>query len=608
MRPVSLPTGKRVRPRPIASRAVDVADRVVGSVLGLALGDALGAPFEGRRADEVPDPLPALELPWMGLPPGSTTDDTAMARNLVRSLAARGSFDPDDLAARHLEWFRSDPTDVDTFTRRVLSRVDRGEDAFEAARAVWEERGPEVSTGNGSVMYCAPLGLAYADRAEELLEVAPKLSALTHFDERCRTAVLAVTLAVAALADGHSPEGAVTGALAAVVDREGGEELEYLVEMAGVGRRIDGPDQGFCLFTAGVALQSLLGTGHFARGRVRPDVRGIPAAGDGRLRALLMDRPCQRQRRHRDAEPLGDRAEALHPLEVPLEVLRGERPDPFLLGPRALLAPPVVRVEHRVRADGVGQQPEAQWSIGEIADALLGQPRQEVRAIILVDERELVLDRGDRVDRQAPLDPRPVEVRAADGRSDLLGPDPRSLVVGGHLGEDQDLAPPACDGASHQLLGMALTVDLGRIDPIDPDVEDDLHGLDDDVVRGVRSPVRPARLPRAVADHRDLRTVGAEPSCLHGVASLSSLAHLWERGGQRGEHVSGAGRTQFRDRELTAGHGHRDGPHCPRGFDVERRVANHEYTIRRDVVAVEHRCLVDCDPGEHRPVVRVRSV
>ena len=242
---------------------MDVADRVVGSVLGLALGDALGAPFEGRRADEVPDPLPALELPWMGLPPGSTTDDTAMARNLVRSLAARGSFDPDDLAARHLEWFRSDPTDVDTFTRRVLSRVDRGEDAFEAARAVWEERGPEVSTGNGSVMYCAPLGLAYADRAEELLEVAPKLSALTHFDERCRTAVLAVTLAVAALADGHSPEGAVTGALAAVVDREGGEELEYLVEMAGVGRRIDGPDQGFCLFTAGVALQSLLGTGDF---------------------------------------------------------------------------------------------------------------------------------------------------------------------------------------------------------------------------------------------------------------------------------------------------------------------------------------------------------
>jgi ADP-ribosyl-[dinitrogen reductase] hydrolase len=253
---------------------VEVTDRIVGSVLGLALGDALGAPFEGRMLEEVPDPLPALELPWMGLPPGSTTDDTAMARNLVRSLAARGELDPDDLVARHLEWFRSGPPDVGAFTRRVLSRVDRGEDAFEAARTIWEERGPEVSAGNGSVMYCAPLGLAYADRAEELVQVAPTLSALTHYDERCRTAVLALTLSVAALVPGQSPEGAVGAGLNAVVDREGGEELEYLVEMAGVGRRIDGPDQGFCLFTAGVALQSLLGTGDF-----ETEVRRVVALG-----------------------------------------------------------------------------------------------------------------------------------------------------------------------------------------------------------------------------------------------------------------------------------------------------------------------------------------
>jgi ADP-ribosyl-[dinitrogen reductase] hydrolase len=112
-------------------------------------------------------------------------------------------------------------------------------------------------------MYCAPLGLAYADRPDELLEVAPKLSALTHYDERCGTAVLAVTLTVAALARGQSAEGAVAAALAALVAREGGEELEYLVEMAGVSRPVDGPDQGFCLFTAGVGLQSLLGTGDF---------------------------------------------------------------------------------------------------------------------------------------------------------------------------------------------------------------------------------------------------------------------------------------------------------------------------------------------------------
>lgn len=237
---------------------MDLAERVVGSCLGLSLGDALGAPFEFLRAINVPDPIPAFERPWLDRPPGSTTDDTAMARNLMRSLAERAGFDATDLVARHLRWFRSDPPDVGTNVARVLGRIERPEDATEVARAVWEERGPEVSAGNGSVMYCAPLGVAYANRPGELIELAPALSSLTHVDGRCRTAVLAVTLTVAALVRGEDPGRAARTAVDAVLEREGGEELEFLVDAAGSARRIDGPDQGFCLFTAGVAIQALL--------------------------------------------------------------------------------------------------------------------------------------------------------------------------------------------------------------------------------------------------------------------------------------------------------------------------------------------------------------
>jgi ADP-ribosylglycohydrolase len=107
-------------------------------------------------------------------------------------------------------------------------------------------------------MYCAPLGFACANRPGELFELAPALSALTHYDMRCRTAVLAVTLCVAALVRGEGSDDAVGNALAAVADHEGGEELEYLVGAVGEARPIDGPDQGFCLFTSGVAFQSLL--------------------------------------------------------------------------------------------------------------------------------------------------------------------------------------------------------------------------------------------------------------------------------------------------------------------------------------------------------------
>ncbi|HEY7668666.1 MAG TPA: ADP-ribosylglycohydrolase family protein, partial [Actinomycetota bacterium] len=230
--------------------------RAAGCVLGLALGDALGAPFEFRRAADVPDPIPALELPWGRLPPGSWTDDTAMALNLVRSLVDRGGFDPDDVLVRHVAWLASAPPDVGNQTRQALSLAAPGRPSDEAARIVWERRGPEVSAGNGSVMYCAPLGVAFARRPEGLVEAAPALSAITHWDGRCRTACLAVTLTVAALVRGESAEPAVRASLDAVLEREGGEELEFLTAEAGRARPVDGPDQGFCLFAAGIALRA----------------------------------------------------------------------------------------------------------------------------------------------------------------------------------------------------------------------------------------------------------------------------------------------------------------------------------------------------------------
>jgi ADP-ribosyl-[dinitrogen reductase] hydrolase len=235
-------------------RAVELRDRAVGSVLGLSLGDALGAPFEFRRRDRIPSPLPAFDLPWMGLAPGTGTDDTAMARILVRSLIAHGGdLDAMDVRSRLVDWLATDPPDVETLTRRVLTRVREGVDG--AAREYVEQQGPEVSAGNGSVMYCAPLGVAYARRPDRLETLAPELSAITHWDERCRTSCLAVTLAVAALVRGEPAPYAVEAAVAAVAELEGGEELEYLVQEAGRARPVDGPDMGFTLFTAGLALR-----------------------------------------------------------------------------------------------------------------------------------------------------------------------------------------------------------------------------------------------------------------------------------------------------------------------------------------------------------------
>jgi ADP-ribosyl-[dinitrogen reductase] hydrolase len=233
------------------------ADRAAGAVLGLALGDALGAPFEFRRRDAIPDPLPVFELPWMGLPPGSWTDDTAMARNLWTSLIDHdGRLELGDVLARHLAWLATGPPDVGNQTRLALRGAERG--TADPARTVFERRGPEVSAGNGSVMYCAPLGVVRAFDPTALMDEAPALSMLTHWDGRCRTACLAVTLTVAALTRGDDAERAVIEAVGAVVDREGGEELEFLVAEAGRSRPVDGPDMGFTLFAAAIGLRTVV--------------------------------------------------------------------------------------------------------------------------------------------------------------------------------------------------------------------------------------------------------------------------------------------------------------------------------------------------------------
>jgi ADP-ribosyl-[dinitrogen reductase] hydrolase len=232
---------------------MDVRDRAIGCLLGLSVGDALGGPFASRRAGEIPDPLPAFELAWMGRPPGSTSATTAMAHTLTTSLVDLGELDVRDVLRRHLEWFRADPPGLENITRRVLARASEG--ATDAAAEYLRQRGPEVSAGNGSIRYCAPLGVAYASRPDELAVLAPALSAMTHADERCRTACLATTVVVGALVRGLPGDRAVVDAVSRVADREGGEELEFLVGQAGRARPVDGPDMGFALFTAGLALQ-----------------------------------------------------------------------------------------------------------------------------------------------------------------------------------------------------------------------------------------------------------------------------------------------------------------------------------------------------------------
>ena len=115
---------------------------------------------------------------------------------------------------------------------------------------------PRSARGNGSVMYCAPLGVAYAPATpSSCSRSAPALSRHHPLGRTLPTACLAVTLAVAALVRGEPGDRAVIDAVTAVAGRRAPRSSSTWSNEAGSARPIDGPDMGFTFFTAGLALQ-----------------------------------------------------------------------------------------------------------------------------------------------------------------------------------------------------------------------------------------------------------------------------------------------------------------------------------------------------------------
>ena len=160
-----------------------------GVLLGLACGDALGQPVEGWSADRIAAEYGTLDTlvgGTRGLGAGAWTDDTEQAVRLSRSLVERGRFDPDDVADRFLAWYRGGATGIGGLTRAVLRRMDAGEHWSAASRREWERRPEGTNAGNGSVMRCAPVAIAFADADAPLLAAASRASSrLTHHDPRC---------------------------------------------------------------------------------------------------------------------------------------------------------------------------------------------------------------------------------------------------------------------------------------------------------------------------------------------------------------------------------------------------------------------------------------
>ncbi|WUD76296.1 ADP-ribosylglycohydrolase family protein [Streptomyces sp. NBC_00510] len=158
-------------------------ERAAGAIVGSAVGDALGAPFEfgpaGAFSARFPAPGTGDEMcGGGGWDPGEATDDTQMAVLVADSLLESGRLDLPDVFARFVRWAAADPKDIGLQTEAVLTSGD----PWDLAAAVHFQTHHRAA-GNGALMRAAPAAVHFAGHGRAAsLDAARRIAALTHGD------------------------------------------------------------------------------------------------------------------------------------------------------------------------------------------------------------------------------------------------------------------------------------------------------------------------------------------------------------------------------------------------------------------------------------------
>jgi len=196
---------------------VDRLDRAVGAVVGSAVGDALGAPFEfgppGQFSARFPKSYAGGDEMCgggaLGWAPGEFTDDTQMAIALATSLVEHGGLDEADVFDRFRRWAAADPPDIGNQTRAV---VGSGRPWDVAAAEHFARSGH--AAGNGSLMRTTPAAVFFSSAGRDAtMDAARRISALTHGDPSAGEGCAVFHELVRVALDGDDPLAAVPSAL-----------------------------------------------------------------------------------------------------------------------------------------------------------------------------------------------------------------------------------------------------------------------------------------------------------------------------------------------------------------------------------------------------------
>ena len=205
----------------------DRMNRLEGSLLGFAIGDALGFPIAGINKKDlsrfVHIPIHGFtdnhQHPYFSaLQPGQFTDNTSLLLLSVEHLMGYGSFQVDDYVSKLIDWGK--PLLEGTQKQRWLGPTTTGALRRLIAGTSYRYAGSKETESCSATYRVIPFALVYspfgASSQEKLVSIVKTVTMITHNSRISEAGAFIVALLISNLLSGIKPERALRAAIKAV--------------------------------------------------------------------------------------------------------------------------------------------------------------------------------------------------------------------------------------------------------------------------------------------------------------------------------------------------------------------------------------------------------
>lgn len=164
---------------------MELQDRFRGCLLGLAVGDALGASVEFYPRGSFEPVTDMIGGGHFNLLPGQWTDDTSMALCLATSLIECNGFDARDQMERYCSWMDTGYLSSTGYCFDLGGTVSNALRKYQRTGHPFAGSSHPFSAGNGCIMRLAPVPMFYYPDLDAVEQYAVESCRTTHGAQEC---------------------------------------------------------------------------------------------------------------------------------------------------------------------------------------------------------------------------------------------------------------------------------------------------------------------------------------------------------------------------------------------------------------------------------------